>query len=158
MAERRVAFVVAGETVIVVDGEIPDDADQPITIIMDTTWRLQRGAPAPAYAILHQQTADYLRENEIPVAVIKASATSGRGGATKGLLSSAEARGVVIAASATVSEVRLLAKAVVSRTYGGRNVDDYVADDDFWRTHTRGGELRTMSREAAMYLIASRNV
>jgi hypothetical protein len=156
MAERCVGFVIVGEVVTVVDAEIPDDADDPLSILADDTWRLQKGERAPAYAVLHQRCADYLRENGIGSVVVKASALPN--GATRlGLLTSAEVRGVIIAAAASVSEVKVVSKAVISRTYGERKVDEYLQDDDFWDEQTEGGKLRKTSREAAMLVIAARN-
>jgi hypothetical protein len=73
------------------------------------------------------------------------------------LLISAEVRGVIIAAAASVCEVKVVSKAVISRTYGERKVDEYLDDDAFWNEHTQGGKLRKMSREAAMLVVAARN-
>jgi hypothetical protein len=64
---------------------------------------------------------------------------------------------VVIAAAASASSVSQLKKGVVSRSYGERKVDEYVADDSFWDEHTTGGKLRKGSREVTMLLIAARN-
>ena len=74
MVERCVGFVVVGENVTVVDTEIPDDNDDPITVVADDTWRLQKGDRAPAYAVLHQRCEDYLRENGVERVIVKASA------------------------------------------------------------------------------------
>jgi hypothetical protein len=70
---------------------------------------------------------------------------------------SAEVRGVIIAAAASVCEVKVASKAVTSRTYGERKVDEYLVDDAFWHEQTQGGRLRKTSREAAMLVIAARN-
>jgi hypothetical protein len=156
MADRCVGLVVVGEVVTVVDAEIPDDVDEPITIIADETWKLQKGERAPAYAVLHQRCADYIRENYVDSAVVKASARPASA-AGLALLTSAEVRGVIIAAAASVCKVKVLSKAVVSRTYGERKVDEYIQDDAFWNEHTEGGKLRKTSREAAMLVIAARN-
>lgn len=156
MSERWVGFVIVGEAVTVVDAAIPEDEDDPITVLADDTWRLQKGERAPAYAVLHQQCADYLRENGIGKAVVKASALP-TGAARLGLLTSAEVRGVIVAAAASVCEVHVISKALISRTYGERKVDEYLQDDDFWEEHTDGGKLRKTSREAAMLLVATRN-
>jgi hypothetical protein len=108
MANRCVGFVVVvGEVVTVVDGEIPDDVDKPITIIVDYTWKLQKGERAPAYAVLHQRCADHTRENNVDTAVVKASAIS-TGPARLGLLTSAEVCSVIIAAAASVCKVKTL--------------------------------------------------
>ncbi len=156
MAERCVGFVIVGETVTMVDAAIPDNDDDPITVLADDTWRLQKGDRAPAYAVLHQQCADYLRENGVEKAVVKASALP-TGAARLGLLTSAEVRGVIVAASASVCEVQVISKAIISRTYGDRKVDEYLQDDAFWDDHTEGGKLRKTSCEAAMLLVATRN-
>lgn len=156
MTKKHVGLVVVGETVTVVHAEVPEDNNLPVTIISDSTWNLQQGDRGPALAVLHQRCADYFRENEVDQVVVKASALP-TGAAKLGLLGSAEVRGVVIAAAATASQVEILSKAVVSRTYGNRKVDEYLKDDDFWNEHTEGGRLRKTSREAAMLIIASRN-
>jgi hypothetical protein len=156
MAERCVGFVIVGEVVTVVDAEIPDGSDEPLTIVADDTWRLQKGERGPAYAVLHQRCADYLHENGVGSVVVKASALP-TGAPRLGLLTSAEVRGVIIAAAASACEVKLFSKAVISRTYGERKVDEYLQDDDFWDEQTQGGKLRKTSREAAMLVIAARN-
>lgn len=140
-----------------VDAEIPDDDGEPVIIHSDDTWRVQKGDRAAAYNVLHQQCADYIKENGIDAAIVKASAVAGKGSATLGFLLSAEVRGVVIAAAASQGPVKALSKAVISRTYGDRKVDEYLADDAFWANQTIGGALRKLSREAAMLIIAARN-
>lgn len=154
MTTRQVGFVVVGEAVTVVDAEVPADVTAPITVLSDTTWPLQKGERGPALNILHQRCASYLKENKIDAAVIKASAAP-QGAARLALLESAEVRGVVIAAAASVCEVKTLSKAVISRTFGERRVDDYLQDDDFWTNATVGLRRKT-SREAALLIIASR--
>jgi hypothetical protein len=157
MVSRCVGIVVSGEVVTVVDTEIPDDDDAPVTIVSDDTWSLQKGDKGSAYAVLHQRCANFLRENKIRSVVIKASAVPTGGSAKLALLTSAEVRGVVIAAAASVSEVKMIATGVISRTYGKRKVAEYVKDDTFWSEHTIGGKLRKTSREAAMLIIATRS-
>jgi hypothetical protein len=44
MSERRVGLVVTGGTVKVIDADIPDDDNDPITINADDRWELQEGA------------------------------------------------------------------------------------------------------------------
>jgi len=56
-----------------------------------------------------------------------------------------------------VCEVKILSKAVISRTYGERKVDEYLKDDAFWNEQIEGGPLRKTSREAAMLVVAARN-
>jgi hypothetical protein len=156
MVERWLGLTASKESVVVVDATIPDDGG-PIVINADDTWRIQKGDRSAAYSVLHQQCADYVKENGIDAVVIKASAVTGRGSATLGFLLSAEVRGVIIAAAASQCSVKALSKAIISRTYGDRKVDEYVADDGFWADKTAGGALRKLSREAAMLLIAARN-
>jgi hypothetical protein len=156
MTKRWVGLTASKESVTVVDATIPK-GNGPLVINGDDTWRIQKGDRASAYNVLHQQCADYIRENDIDKVIVKASAVSGRGSATVGLLQSAEVRGVVMAAAASHCAVQALSKAVISKTYGDRKVDEYVADDAFWASNTTGGTLRKLSREAAMLLIAARN-
>lgn len=157
MIERWLGLSASKDTVTVVDAEIPSD-DGPIVVVSDDSWRIQKGDRASAYSMLHQLCTDYLKENGIQTVVVKASAVMGKGSAKLGLLTSAEVRGVVMAAAGSVCPVKALSKAVISKTYGDRKVDEYVADDAFWAAETTGGDLRKMSRETAMLLIAARNV
>jgi hypothetical protein len=156
MAVRWLGLTASKDFVVAVDAEIPSD-DGPIIIKSDDTWKVQTGDRAAAYNILHQQCADYIKENGIISVVVKASAVAGKGSATLGSLLSAEVRGVVIAAAASQCRVKALSKAVISRTYGDRKVDEYIGDDAFWADQTTGGLLRKLSREATMLLIAARN-
>lgn len=156
MTKRWLGLSASKESVTYVDAEIPDD-DGPIVLIADDTWKIQKGERPASYNVIYQQCADYVRENRIDTVFIKASAVTGKGMAKLGMLESAEVRGVVISAAASACPVSLLKKGVISRTYGKRNVDDYVADDSFWEEHTTGGRLRKMSREVAMLLVAARN-
>lgn len=156
MTGRCVGFVVVGDVVTVVDAQLPDDADDPLTILGDDTWRLQKGDRAEAYAVMHRRCANYLRENGVSTVVVKASALT-MGSTKLGHMTSAELRGVIISAAASVTPVRSIAKALISRTYGDRKVDEYLQDDVFWEEMTAGGTLRKNSREAAMIVIAARN-
>lgn len=157
MAKRWLGLTNSKDAVVMVDAKIPDDGDEPIVINSDDTWRIQMGDRPAAYRVLHQQCADYVREHRIDAVMIKASAVTGQGSAKLGTLLSAEVRGIVTAAAASQCSVKLLSKAVISRTYGDRKVDEYIQDDKFWAMHTTGGNLRRLSREAAMLLIAARN-
>jgi hypothetical protein len=154
MTKRQVGFLIVGEAVTVVDAQVPADATLPITVLSDTTWSLQKGDRGPALDILHQRCVSYLKENQVDSVVIKASAVP-QGAARLALLESAEARGVVIAAAASVCDLKILSKAVISRTYGERKVDDYLRDDEFWIKEAIGLKRKT-SREAALLIIASR--
>lgn len=156
MLERRIGFVVAGDSVTIVDTTVPEDDDKPIVIEADDTWKLPNGDRAKAYDVMYRRCANYIKENKIKRAIIKASAVT-MGSTKLSHLKSCELRGVIIAASASVAEVTLIAKSVISRTYGERKVDEYLQDDSFWAGMTEGGSLRKTSREAAMVVIAARN-
>jgi len=153
MAERWVGMVVSGDKVSVVDAEIPDTG--PLVLQADFTWKLQDGDRPEAYNVLSQQCANYLREYGIDKVLIKASATS-RAGVKLGHFLSAELRGATLAAAASVCEVKALSKAVLSRNFGERKVDEYTKDDEFWDQHFNGKPLRAGSREAAIMLLAER--
>jgi hypothetical protein len=87
--------------------------------------------------------------------VVKESAVSG-GAATMGLLQSAELRGAVMAALGAIVPIETKSKAAISKTFGDRNVDDYVKDNEFWKKEVAGIDLRIGSREAVMILLAAR--
>lgn len=157
MPHRYLGILASSEVVTLVEAEIPDDPDSPITIVGDATWKVQKGSRANAYAVLHQQCVDHIRENNIDGVVIKASAVP-QGAARLGLLVSAEVRGVVMAAAASAcTNTSEVSAASISRNYGDRIVAEYIADDGFWATVTVGGNLRKTSREAAMLIVAQRN-
>jgi hypothetical protein len=153
-----IGMVASSDVVTVVEGEFPDTEDGPITIIGDTTWKVQKGDRAPAYAVLHQLCVDHVRENQIDGVVVKASAVpQGPGKPQIGLLISAEVRGVLLAAAASVCDnTTEVTAASISRNYGDRKIADYVADDAFWDKVTTGKKLRKTSREAAMLLVSQR--
>jgi len=153
MAERWLGVVVSGDKVILVDAEV--DGENPLVLQSDQTWTLQSGNRSEAYAVMCQQTADYVRENSIVKVFVKESAVSG-GAATKSLLQSAELRGAVMAALGAIAPTATKSKASISKTFGERNVDDYVKDNDFWKKQVSGIDLRVGSREAAMVLLAAR--
>ena len=153
MADRWLGVVVSGDKVILVDAEV--DGDNPLVLQSDQTWALQKGDRSEAYATISQQIADYVKENAIKKVVMKESAVSG-GAATKALLQSAELRGVVMAAVGAIVPVDCKSKASISKTFGERNVDDYVKDNDFWKKEAAGADLRVGSREAVMVMLAAR--
>ena len=102
MTKRWLGLSASKEGVTYVDVEVPED-DGPIVVLADDTWKVQKGDRAAAYNVLHQQCADYIRENGIEAVYVKASAVTGKGAAKLGMLESAEVRGVVIAAAASAS-------------------------------------------------------
>ena len=151
MPERWVGIVVTGDKAILVDAEVPEVGQ--LVLQNDETWRLQDGDRAAAYNVIGQQCRDYLRANGVSKVLIKASAVS-LGGTKIGHLRSAELRGVIKGAAASVCEVKEFSKAALSRNFGERKVDDYAKDDGFWITHFTGDDLRVGSREAAIMLLA----
>lgn len=154
MPERWIGVVVASEKITVVDVEVP--ARGPLVVTFDQTWPLQDGDRAAAYAVIHQQVADYITENSIKRCVVKATALS-LGSVKMAHMEAAELRGVVMCAAAPIADTLVIAKATMSRTFGKRKVDDYVRDNDFWRDEVTGESLRRGSREAAMVLLAARD-
>lgn len=155
MAERQLGIVVTGDTATVVEAMVPADVAQPIEIVADTSWKLQAGDRPTAYDVIFRRCVNYVQENEVCRIVVKASAAT-RNPASIAHLESAELRGVVIAAAASVAPVKTVPKSHISRNYGDRKVDEYLQDDAFWASHTVGGKLRKTSREAAMMIIAAR--
>jgi hypothetical protein len=152
MPERWVGIVVLGDTLTVVDAEVPKIG--PLNLRSDQSWCLQDGDRASAYDVMYRRVHDYIKEHGIARTVVKASALS-QGSTRMGHLTSAELRGVVMCAAA-VSTVQCLAKNFISRRFGNRRVDEYVRDPNFWVENIIG-DLRTGSREAAMMLLAARN-
>jgi hypothetical protein len=153
MPERWIGLVVASDSVVVVDAEVP--ASGPLVLEADDTWNLQGGDRPRAYHVMYQRIADYVREHRIERVVIKETALN-PGGTSKSHLEAAELRGVVIAAAASSARTETLARGLVSRTYGSRKVEDYIEDAPFWASEVAGHRLRKGSREAAMLLLAAR--
>lgn len=153
MTARWLGVVVSGDLVTAVDAEVPDAG--PITIQSDQSWPLQSGNRADAYVVMAQQVTDYATENGIGCAVVKESAVS-LGGTKKAHLESAELRGVVLCALRRATEVKLQSKAIISKTFGERKVDEYLSDSAFWKKECAGINLRVGSREAAMIILAAR--
>src|SRR5882724_11131529 len=153
MADRWLGVVVSGEKVTFVDAEV--DGDKPLILQGDQTLTLQPGNRAEAYSTISHQIANYVREHSIKRVVVKESAVS-RNAATKALLQSAELRGVIMGALGAIAPTEVKSKASISRTFGERKVDEYVADNEFWKKEVKGVNLRAGSREAAMVLLAAR--
>lgn len=146
-------MVVSGSSVVLVDAEIPE-GDESIVIQNDQTLKLQTGLREPAYAMMHQLCVNYLRENEIDRVVVMASAVNRAGGGVAHL-ESAELRGVVTAAAASVCPTEQLKKASISKSFGERKSDEYLDDAAFW-DESVDGVVRVGSRMAALLLLAAR--
>jgi hypothetical protein len=152
MPERWVGIVVSGDTLTMVDADVPKTGR--LNLQSDQSWSLQDGDRARAYDVMYRRVRDDIQEHRIARTVVKASALS-QGSTRIGHLTSAELRGVVMCAAAA-STVQCLAKNVISRRFGSRKVDEYVKDSNFWGENIVG-DLRAESREAAMILLAARN-
>lgn len=153
MADRWVGIVASGDKVTMVDAEVPTAG--PLVVQMDQTLKLQSGDPSSAYDTLYNNLTNYLREQKISKVFVKASAVS-KGSMSLAHLSSAEVRGVVMAAAASICDTQCLAKAAISKGFGKRKVDEYLDDAQFWKDNVEGEDLRVGSREAAILLIAAR--
>ena len=150
MADRWVGIVASGDKVTMVDAEVP--ASGPLVVQMDQTLKLQSGDRSAAYNTLYHQLTNYFGEQKIARVIVKASAVAKGSGLAH--LNSAEVRGVVMAAAASVCATQSLAKATISKGFGKRKVDEYISDDQFWDDNFTGTNLRTGSREAAILLIS----
>jgi len=125
---------------------------QPYACDNERTFALQGGDRSRAYSVIQGQIKDFLHHLQIKIVALKASASSGRGGATDSLLGSAELRGVVqVAIIEAGCEIEVLKKASVSRL-GSKKIDDYVGDDDFWNDNLPQLKNKGM-REAAFFAI-----
>ena len=153
MSEKWLGIMVASDKVTLVYATVPNSG--PIIINADETFTLQKGGRPKAYELMFHRVADYAKDNGISQAVVKESALS-LGGTKLSHLTSAELRGVVMCALATVCETKSLSKSMVSRKFGDRKTDEYLKDEDFWRDHTTGKSVRIGSREAVIYMLASR--
>lgn len=157
MSERCVGIVVEGETVWVVDADVPEDSDLAVEILADNKWDLQDGDRASALAVMSRRCASHIKENKVDRAFVMASGAPLGRARVEPLLKSAELRGVVMAAAAQHTVVKMVLKKTVSRTYGDRKFDEYCKDDEFWNAHTVGKALRKTSRPAAMTILAGRD-
>lgn len=151
MTKRWVVFAASGTDVVIVDVSLPGSG--PLTVNLDETWKLQGNDPA-GYHVMYQRVSAYVRDNQIDKVVIKGSAVVPRQPAKLSLLTSAELRGVVAAAAASVLDQKVVfrTKANASRTGGERTVDEYVQDDSWWTSRLTGA-IRKGSREAAYLLM-----
>lgn len=152
MTVRWLGVSVTGEKATIVDASVSENETEPIIINKDFTLSLQKGEKSEAYTTLHRELADYAREQSITTSVVKASAVSQKSKPTLALLHSAELRGVVIAALASVCKTKTVAKASMSKNIGERNVDDYTKDNEFWNEHFEGS-VRAGSKEAAFCIL-----
>lgn len=153
MPTRWLGVTVSGDKAVLVDATVLDDDDR-ILINADFTVKLQKGQRAEAYSVFSQEIYDYAKEHGIERAAVKGSAVSQQGRPSLAHFEAAELRGVAIGALASVCTTETITKATISRHYGDRKADEYIADDDFWQEKFGGGALRAGSREAAFCILA----
>lgn len=151
MSEQLLGIVVTGEKVNCVHIENKDGS---LSLINQFTWSLQRGDKPDAYCRIFERIKDYVSENNIEKAIIKASSV-GRERAKLGHLHSAELRGIVcVAVRFGGAEVKLVQKGTISRTFGNRKADEYIQDDSFWENRISGDIAKTR-REAAFLVVSN---
>ncbi len=151
MDEKWVGFSVTSN-IVIVGLHFRDDV---IEVLDDDTWSLQRGDKPDAYRVVYERVLNYLRERDLQNIAIKGSIASTHSGALTHLYA-AELRGVVMAAAAQVAtDVRVITKSTISKSFGNRKTDEYVADDSFWR-ETLETQVRKGSRETALAILAAR--
>lgn len=156
MSTRWLGVTVSGDKAILVDANVPED-DGPIVINADFNVKLQKGVRSTAYSVFWQEVYDYAKENNIEYAAVKGSAVSQQGKPTLAHFEAAELRGVAIGALASVCPTETITKASISRNYGDRKADEYIADQGFWQDKFSGTGLRAGSREAAFCILAKCN-
>jgi hypothetical protein len=148
---KWIGLDVASKQVVVVQLFVPEEG--PLVVEYDQTWPLQKGARPAAYRVMFDRLANHIRDRKIDAVAIIGSSGS-KFAASLGLLESAELRGVVAAAAASVvGSVKLRAKLSLSRASSRGKVDLYTEDDTYWAAALKG-KLRKGSREAAYVVIA----
>jgi hypothetical protein len=153
VSNRECGIIVSGSSVTVFDAEVPDTGA--LTGVGNHLWNLQNGDRGDALWAMHRRVHSYLSENKITSVVMQATAAGGRP-IGKAHLESAELRGVVHCAAASIVPVIVLARNAISKNFGERKVDEYVKDDEFWETNI-DGELMKRSRAAALLLLHKRS-
>jgi len=152
MANRWLGITVSSSAVVIVAAE---EVGKALSLVADETWHLQESSRPHAYQVIAEVIQDFIKNNGIAHVRIKGSAVN-RGGTSLAHLESAELRGVVAGAAAVhAADVAFVQKAAVSKTFGTRKADEYLADANFFTSKfTARKPLRAGSREAALILIA----
>ncbi len=147
---HRLGVTVSGEAIQVVH---MDTGQTKPFLVNQFTWKLQTGDVVDAYHVMHERVRDYVANHGVSEVIIKASAV-GQSRPTLAHLRSAELRGVIcVAAKVGGAMARLVSKAVISRTFGDRKVDQYVEDDGYWK-EALDGDLTKGRREAALLVLS----
>lgn len=150
--KQWVGFDVSRSSVTVV--HLQSAGDGPLRVELDRKWPLQSGKRADAYALMFKRVTGYLSEHHIDSVAVLASAVSGYP-CKMGQLEGAELRGVVVAASATVtSHVVVRNKSDLSRNSDRGRVQHYVDDDTFW-VNSLDGKLLKGSKDIGYLLLKS---
>lgn len=151
--ELLVAGVTVGSRgVTVVIGDVSGDV---VTIESDSTHNLHQGARPAAYRLMRERLSQTFAAAGLSKVIFKGSAP-GQRNATRGLLESAELRGVCMSAVPDGIEVKVIDKGNVSRNFGSRKFDEYTSDDDYWSKNFSGKNVRRGSRDAAFLLMVAR--
>lgn len=149
MIESIIGFSNKSDVVTAVGIQFTEDTPE---VFLDQDWKLQSGNRAEAYFVIQERIVNELRERNIKNVVIKGSIAPARS-TLLAHLHTAELRGVVMAAAAQAqARPEMITKTTLSRTFGNRKTDEYVADGSFWSTAVLGA-LRVASREIAMMVL-----
>lgn len=152
MPEQWLGIVVSGTSVVCVHLDCGQD---PAKLINQFTWRLQDGDRVDGYCNICERLRNYVCNSDIRKVAVKASA-AGQAGTSLAHLRSAELRGVIcVSARMGGARVRLVQKALISRTFGSKKADEYIADDTYWDSVITGDVAKTR-REAALLALSQR--
>lgn len=147
------SFIASPEAVLIVSASVP--LEGPLQVSGAETWTLVPGERPQAYAALRWRIQDYLSAHAISFVAYRGAESSKFGTGPQAYLAS-ELRGVVLSALGEIGiRSKAFKKGVVSRTFGPQKVDDYLRDDDFWRSNCIG-DIPRSHREAAFYLCVAR--
>ena len=131
---------------------LADTGSGPLTVELDETWPLQKGARSAAYHVMFQRVAGYIRDRSVDAVRVLGSAVSGHP-AKLGQLQGAELRGVIMAAAASVvRDVDARSKGDLSNQSERGKVQLYTDDDEYWQAAV-AGTFRKGSREVAYLLL-----
>ena len=135
--------------IVVLNGD-----EEPYDLVADATIKLQSGDRFDAYPVFRGRISDFLSNHKVDLCILKASTVSLRG-TRLAHLEAAELRGIVVISVAMADiSVKSMSKSHLSRSFGQRNVDEYVGDDTFWNSSVNG-KIRKGSREAALLALSS---
>lgn len=142
-------IVTGGDHIDLVIGNF--EADRTVTVTTARTLTLGSGTRAAQLCSIAEQLRTVLREANVENCYVRGSAYSM--GMKLAHLESAEVRGIAVIVAGSVSNVTLLAPAVVGRTFGDRKPQEYLSDNSFWKQ--QGCEsLAKKYRQACLQILA----